>query len=100
MQLWEEMALVGQEAKAEGHAEGHTAGHTAGHIAGRAEGERSKLIKLICKKLRKGLTSEEIAELLEEDLSTVQEICEAAVSYAPDYEEEKVLSAYLKKNNQ
>lgn len=92
MQLWEKMALVRQEAKAEGH--------TAGHIAGRAEGERSKLIKLICKKSRKGLTSEEIAELLEEDSATVQEICEAAASYAPNYEEEKVLSAYLKKSNQ
>ena len=84
MQLWEEMALAKQEARKDGI----------------STGESKKLIEQICKKLRKGLTSEEIAELLEEDLSTVQEICEAAASYAPNYEEEKVLSAYLKKNNQ
>lgn len=84
MQLWEEMALAKQEAREDGI----------------STGESKKLIEQICKKLRKGLMSEEIAELLEEDLSTVQEICEAAASYAPNYEEEKVLSAYLKKNNQ
>lgn len=84
MQLWEERALAKQEAREDGI----------------STGESKKLIEQICKKLRKGLMSEEIAELLEEDLSTVQEICEAAASYAPNYEEEKVLSAYLKKNNQ
>ena len=68
MQLWEEMALAKQEAREDGI----------------STGESKKLIEQICKKLRKGLMSEEIAELLEEDLSTVQEICEAAASYAPN----------------
>ncbi len=71
MQLWEEMALA------------------------RKEGERSKLVALICKKLRKGLSSRQIAEMLEEDLSVIQDIYEVALSYAPDYAEEKVLAAWI-----
>ncbi|MBP3604695.1 MAG: Rpn family recombination-promoting nuclease/putative transposase [Lachnospiraceae bacterium] len=71
MQLWEEMALA------------------------RKEGERNKLIALVCKKLRKGLSVMQIAEMLEEDLSVVQDIYEVALSYAPNYEEEEVLIAWI-----
>lgn len=84
MQLWEEMALARKEAKSEGRAEG------------KAEGESSKLIELICKKLRKGLLSEQIAEHLEEDLATVQSIYEIALPYAPDFDGEKVFEAWMK----
>lgn len=80
MQLWEEMALARKEAKSEG----------------RAEGESSKLIELICKKLRKGLLPEQIAEHLEEDLATVQSIYEIALPYAPDFDGEKVFEAWMK----
>ncbi|MDO4328956.1 MAG: hypothetical protein Q4C66_06430 [Lachnospiraceae bacterium] len=50
-----------------------------------AAGESKKLILMICKKLRKGKTPETIADDLEEDLSTVSEICQVARNFAPDY---------------
>lgn len=55
------------------------------------EGKYYKLIELICKKLKRGKSPEEIAEDLEEDLETVQNICDAAVLYEPDYD---VVSIY------
>ena len=78
MQLWEEMALAKQEAK--------------------TEGESSKLIEQICKKLRKGLSPEQIAEDLEEDLNIVQDIYEVALAFAPDYDKEKVFSEWKQKD--
>lgn len=89
MQLWEEMALARQEAREEGRKAGITAGMTAG--------ARKKLIAQTCIKLRKGQSPEQIAEMLEEDLTVIHGICEVAVVYAPDYEEEKVLSAWMEK---
>lgn len=58
---------------------------------GRAEGK----IDLVCRKLAKGKAPETIAEDLEEDLSEVQRICDAAAKYAPDYDIEKILQEYL-----
>lgn len=89
MQLWEEMALARQDAREEGHAEGMTVGMTAG--------ASKKLIEIICKKIRKGISPEQIAEILEEDLTVIQDIYEAAMPYAPDYDSEKVLSGWMEK---
>lgn len=70
-----------EKAKAEGWAEGH------------AEGEKLLLIKMVCKKLKKGKTAEEISEELEEELSVIENICRMAKCFAPDYDVEKVREA-------
>ena len=44
---------------------------------GQAVGAIKTKVALICKKLNKGMSQENIAELLEEDISYVKEICEA-----------------------
>ena len=62
---------------------------------GKAEGRIEGKIDLVCRKLAKGKTSEAIAEDLEEDLSEVQRICDAAAKHAPDYDIEKILQEYL-----
>ncbi|WP_303138228.1 hypothetical protein [uncultured Eubacterium sp.] len=53
----------------EGQAVGIKKGETIGAI-------KTK-VALICKKLSKGMSQEDIAELIEEDISYVKEICEA-----------------------
>ena len=80
MQKWEEIAYARDE------------GRTEGLVQGQAKGEKLKLIEMICKKLRKGKTPEEISEDLEEDMEVILRICNAANEYAPDYDAEKVYS--------
>lgn len=82
MQRWEELA----EARDEGLAEGRS----AGLAEGRSEGGERKLISLICKKLCKGKSVEEIAEDLEEDIEGIQKICETAKKFAPDYDCDRI----------
>lgn len=64
MQAWEERYYDREEARQEGREEGRA--------EGREEGRLSKLRELVEKKLEKGMTLEEIADMLEEDLETVQ----------------------------
>lgn len=88
MQLWEEMALAKKEGKEEGRVEGR--------VEGKIEGYNSKLIELVCKKLRRGIQPEKISEELEEDTSIIQSICEVALPFAPDFEENAVYDAWMK----
>ncbi len=60
---------------------------------GREEGREEYLISLICRKLRKGKSIEQIADELEEDEVRVKAICGIADEFAPDYDEEKVMQA-------
>lgn len=53
-------------------------------------GYEQKLIELICKKIKKNLSAREIANILEEDESVVQRIYDTALSFAPDYDIEKI----------
>ena len=62
---------------------------------GEAKGKQKALIKKICCKLRKLKSVEEIADELEEDYSRVKVICDTAMNFAPDYDEEKVINAVL-----
>lgn len=80
MQRWEEIAYAAQEA----------------HTEGRMEGELLILVPQVCRKLSKGLLPEEIADILETDPSKVQEICEIAKKYAPDFDTEKITGELLK----
>ena len=43
----------------------------------------------------KGKKSFEIAEALEEPEDVIQEICEQAMEYAPEYDEEKIRQDWL-----
>ncbi len=78
LQKWEELAYARDEGKEEGKAEG------------RAEGEKIQLTRQVCKKLIKGKVPKQIAEELEEDLPTIEKICQAARKYAPNYDCEQL----------
>ena len=55
-----------------------------GEIKGEIKGEDNKLISLICKKLSKGKDAKTIAEDLDEDINTVNEIIKAASPFDPE----------------
>ena len=61
-----------------------------GRIEGKIEGEQLLLIKLVIKKLEKNYSAEQIAEILEESLDTIQPIYDIALRKAPDYTTDKV----------
>ncbi|MCI9142097.1 MAG: hypothetical protein HFH87_05660 [Lachnospiraceae bacterium] len=52
----------------------------------RAEVELYNRVSLVCKKLRKGRTLEEIAEDLEEEISVIEPLYNKAKKFAPDYD--------------
>lgn len=84
MQRWEELAYARED------------GVTEGRVEGRAEGSSLKLVQLVCRKLARGCSEQEIAEQLEEELSEIEKICGIARSYAPEYDAEKITESYLK----
>ncbi len=53
-------------------------------------GELTTLIRQCIKKLQKGTSVEDIADMLEEDFSVIQSICNIAEKYAPEYEVKKI----------
>ena len=86
-QSYEEGVAAGIE---QGRTEGVTVGIERGREEGRLVGEEQLLFRQICTKLKKGKTPEVIAEELEEDVSRVEQICEKAKSFAPEYDWKKV----------
>ena len=60
---------------------------------GRLEGRLENLISLVCRKLQKNKTPEVIADELEEEITDIERICEAAKGYAPEYDVEKIYQA-------
>ena len=60
----------------------------------REEGFEIKLIYQICKKLRKGQSVSQIANALEEEIDTIQNMVNIASAFAPDYDENQVLKAW------
>lgn len=77
----------------------YEAGLEAGREDGIIQGEQKKLIAQVCRKLQKGYSVEEIADMLEEEEDTIRGICKAAEPYTPDYEVEQVWSAYSSERN-
>lgn len=73
-------------------------GRIEGCEEGREEGNLEKLIMLICKKLKKEKSVEEIADDLEEEVSAIEPLCQMAEQFAPEYDwkevMEKVISQY------
>ncbi len=58
---------------------------------GREEGREETIIRKVCLKLRKGKEIWQIADELEEDETRIKVICDAIESFAPDYDEERVV---------
>lgn len=59
------------------------------------QGMGLNLFLLICRKLAKGKTIPEIAEDLEQPEDVIQELCEKATEYAPEYDEEKIREGFV-----
>ena len=64
--------------------------------AAKEQGQNSKLVSQVCRKLRKGKGQEMIAKELDEDLDLMKIICQAAGVFAPEYEEEKVFEEFYR----
>ena len=62
---------IGEE---RGRREGRLEGMREGRLEGQLEGELRKLVSLIRKKQLRGYQKEQIADLLEEDIQTVEKI--------------------------
>ena len=62
---------------------------------GMEQGRVQILAELVCSKLKKGKTPEEIADALEEPVENIQKICRIAEQYAPEYPVEKVWHALM-----
>lgn len=69
-------------------------GQAIGEARGQAIGKARVLTELIVKKVKRGQTPEQIAELLEIDLNVVKKIYSLAEKYAPDYDVKKILEDY------
>lgn len=61
---------------------------------GEQNGKLLQLTELICRKLQKNKSPEMIADELEEDLDTIQHICDIATDFAPDYNVVKIVEQY------
>ena len=59
-------------------------------------GEMQKLVSQVCRKLEKGNSVEEIADMLEEETEVIQTICNIAAQYAPDYDINKITNEFMK----
>lgn len=57
---------------------------------GLEQGEQKKIVSQVCKKMAKGYTVEEIADMLEEEPSVIQTIYDIAKPYQPDYDIEQI----------
>ena len=89
---WEKREqMIRKEEFEEGVAEGMERGIEQGVEQGRVQ----ILAELVCSKLKKGKTPEEIADALEEPVENVQKICRIAEQYAPEYPVEEVCRALM-----
>ena len=87
-----------KQGRNEGYQLGEQAGYQLGEQAGREEGDIKRILTLICKKLVKGKSLEDIADDLEEKIDDIRPMYEVAVAFSPDYDVEKVYEAYRKDN--
>ena len=80
-----------KSAKIIGMREGREEGREEGRKEGRKEGYREALVSIVIKKLQGGMSAEEIADFLEEDVLTIQRGYDIANTYAPEYDIEKIV---------
>ena len=62
---------------------------------GLEQGRLERNVQLICKKLKKRLSIPEIADLLEEAVTSIQDICDVVAKYHPDYDIDKIMAELL-----
>ena len=97
-QSYEEGVAAGiEQGRTEGKSEGVAIGIERGREEGRLVGEEQLLFRQICTKLKKGKTPEMIAQELEEELSPIRSICEAAEEFAPEYDWKEVYEKWKSK---
>ena len=75
--------------------QGIAQGMEQGIERGVEQGRVQILAELVCCKLKKGKTPEEIADALEEPVENIQKICRIAERYAPEYPAEDVCRALM-----
>ncbi len=88
--------MIWQDGLAKGIEEGIEQGIKKGIKEGHYMGREIERIHMVCKKLRKNKTPEQIAEELEEELTGIQKICQVAEQFAPNYDCEMIYQAFLK----
>ncbi len=81
-----QIMLEREEARTEGIKEGRKEGIREGI----KEGEEKSRIRLVCKKMQKGINAETIADILEEEPEEIRRICDIAGKYAPDYDSDSI----------
>ncbi len=59
---------------------------------GREEGLEERLIRQICRKLRKGKSVSQIADEVEEEEESIRAICDAIAPFGPGFDEEEVIA--------
>ena len=87
--------ILGIEEKA--RRAGHSAGKTEGKIEGKIEGQLLEQVRLITKKVQKGQSMEQIAEILEKDPKEIADIYRAVVSSAPRYDVDEICKDLMEK---
>lgn len=65
----------------------------------RKRGETCKLIELSIKKFEKQIPVAEVADMLEEDETFIQQIYDVAQAYATDYDANKIYDQMMKNNH-
>ena len=93
---WEKREqMIRKEEFEDGMEQGIAQGIERGIEQGVEQGRFQILIELVCSKLKKGKTPEEIADALEEPVENIQKICQIAEQYAPEYPAEEVCRALM-----
>ena len=85
-----QLMLEREEARTEGRQEGFQEGHQEGRQEGLQEGKEKSRIRLVCRKLQKGINVETIADILEEEPEEIGHICNVAEKFAPDYDCDRI----------
>ena len=71
-------------------------GKAEGRISGKMEGKAEQLVSLVCKKMKKNRTVEEIAEELEDEVAAIEPIYNIAKRFAPEYDPGLVFAQFIK----
>jgi hypothetical protein len=74
---------------------GREEGMEQGIEQGIEQGDELCLIRMVCRKLKKGKSIEQIADELEEEEARIQVLCDVAHDFAPEYDERKILAAVM-----
>lgn len=81
--------------RAEEREQGRKEGLAEGLAKGITQGELLARIKLICVKLQKSQTIEQISDALEENPKIIEKIVTIANEYAPNYDVEEITKRYM-----